>query len=230
MCYTVIMSGTKAVKSHKAYVRPEEPTNFVINALAALLSFVGVVFLLLKTYGRGALVNTAVSVFGVLFVAVFTVSALCHVFPESSTVRRISMRLDRTSLAVLSCGAFAPLFLIALCRGTSVDSVWGYTLFGISCAATVASILINAFEIPERKLSSLILYVIAAWAYAIRIDRIFLLCGRDCFWMMFGGFAMFTAALAACVFESLPARHTVMHLLIAGGAALQFVSVYTFLL
>ena len=223
------MSETKVVKSHKASGRPEDSINFITYALAAVLSFVGLVFLLLETVPTGAIDVAGVFLFGFFTAFVFTAGALCHILPKGGRVQKISSRLDRSFACTLSAAVFSPIMLIAMGRGNGADAVWGYVLFSLIWAGTIAVNAVNLANPGERKIVSLLLYTVVMWACVARIDRVVDLCGMGGFWFLFGGYLAYLAAIVSPAL-SLPVGHTFRHLFTVCGAALHFVCIFTYLL
>lgn len=230
MCYNNIMSGTKVEITQKAYSRPEEPANFITYALAAVLSFVGLVFLLLKSSDAEGLTVFAAALSGALPTVVFAVGALAHILPSGGKLRAAAQRADRAAIALLTVGAFAPIFLVGLARGTNTDAVWGYSLFSVAICAAVSAEILGLADAAEYKIFCLALYVTLGLVCAAKIGRVVELCGWDCFWTLFGGSVMYIAGIVLCAIEGLPARHTLRHLFVMGGAALHFVCIYSFVL
>ena len=223
------MSETKVLKSHKASGRPEDSINFITYALAALLSFVGLVFLLLKTVPTSAIGSVASIIYVFFTAAVFTVGALCHILPQGSGARKIAARIDRSFACVLSAAVFTPIMLVGLAGGNNSDAVWGYVLFSVIWAGTIAAIVINIVNIGERKIVSLILYVVVMCACVVRIDRMVDLYGMGGFWFLFGGYIAYLCSIVAPALN-VPAGHALRHAFAVVGAALHFVCIFSYLL
>ena len=224
------MSETKVVKSHKASGRPEDSINFITFALFAVLSFVGLVFLLLKTLPSGAGECAPVAIFGVLTVTVFTVGAFAHAPLRAGKLERFFGHADRCFVCVLALAAMTPVMIVCASRGNNSDGVWLYTLYAVACACTVTAVAVNIADIAECKLTSLLLYVTVACAFAARADLIVAYCGMDCLLFLIGGFLSYFVATVVTAFGGMPARHTLRHLFTGVGAALHYVCIFTFLL
>lgn len=226
------MSKPKVVQAQIAYGRPEELTNIITHAIGAALGFVGLVFLMLKTtyLGYDALGKVAVFIYGLSMIAMFTISALYHSMRHGSTARAVFRRLDHCTISVLIFGTYAPVMLIGMMRGTQSDMIWGYTLFAIVAVMAILSIVFNAINVTKFKVFSLIAYVIMGWACIVRINRIAALCGWGAFWFLLGGGIVYSLGMIFYMLKKLPFNHAIWHLFVMGGAAMQFVCIYTFLL
>lgn len=226
------MSKTKVMQTRIAYSEPEELTNIISHALGAALSFVGLVFLMLKTVSNGYSAHGVVSVFlyGFAMLVIFSVSALYHAMPHGSKSRVVMRKIDHCFVAIVVLGTSAPFAFIGFSGGSSVDIVWGYVLYGVIAAIAVASIVLNIVNAYRFKIFNLVGYVLMGWACVIRMHRIFALCGSSCFWFLMGGCLAYSLGFVFYAFRKIPFNHAVWHLCVILGAALQFVSIYTFLL
>lgn len=226
------MSKAKVVQTQIAYSRPEELTNIITHCLGAGLSFVGLVFLMLKctSLGYSALAIVSVFLYGLSMIVMFTISALYHSFKYGTRVRAVFRRLDHCSISILIFGTYAPTMLIGMMRGGTADNIWGYTLFAVVCVMAILSIVFNAINVTKFKVFSLIAYVIMGWACIVRIDRIADLCGLGFFWFLLGGGVAYSVGIIFYAVKKIPFNHAVWHLFVLGGAALHYVGIYTYLL
>ncbi|MBD5132825.1 MAG: hypothetical protein HDT28_09630 [Clostridiales bacterium] len=210
-----------------AYSKPEELTNFITYAVAAALSFVGLVFLLIKA--DGAMQAFSSCVFGLMPLIAFTVGALGHIANPDKQAVRVMRRFERCIIALLMLGVMAPILLIGLPSGGEIDAAWGYVLFSIIAAAVAAATVLNAVNIKEYRLISLILYVLVAVACAAGVPRILSICGWELFSFAISGCAVYLIGTIVCAIRTLPARHVIWHLFVICGAVLHFVGVYIYL-
>lgn len=219
------MRAEKVIQTQTLYGKPEELTNTIMHAAGAALSFVGLVFLMLKVTAQGysPLAVFAVLVYGVCSIAAFAVGALYHLMPIGSSARDTLGRFDHCTVAVLVLGAFSPVMLMG------IGSAWGYALFSIIATSAICAVIINAVDAAKLKVFSLIVYVIMGCACLVRADAILSLCGFECFWFMLGGAIVYALGVVFYAVKRIPMGHTIWHLLSVAGAALQFVGIYLFL-
>lgn len=222
------MSKAKVVQTHIPYGKPQELTNIITHAICAALGFVGLVLLLLKCEGIGADCTVSVSIYGVLLVAVFTLSVVRHSL-RGGRAREAFARLEHCVAPALMLGAYAPVMLYGFGFGTHTDEVWGYTLFGVLAALTAAVVALNAINAEKFKAVCLAGYVLGILVCVMRVDLVLSLCGEQCFWLIFGGAAAYVAGI---IFYSvkLNCGHVLWHAFAAAGAAMHFAAIYIYLL
>lgn len=226
------MSKTKVMQTQIAYSRSEELTNIITHALGAALSFVGLVFLMLKAVSRGYSAQGVISVFlfGFAIIAVLVASTLYHAMPYGTRARAALRRADHCFVPTVILGTAAPFAFIGLARGSYAEGVWGYSLFVIIGALSVASIVLNVADANRFKIHNLVGYVLMGWACVLRMHRIYALCGSACFWFLTGGCLAYSFGIVFYSFKKIRFGHSVWHMFVLLGAALHFVSIYTFLL
>lgn len=220
--------STAATKKQALYGKPGQLTNIITHALGAALSFVGLVFLMLKCAANGlsAFSVTAVFAYGFLTTAVFGASAVYHVISPTRE-HNVLKKIDSIAIPVLILAVYAPITLVGLSRGDAADKAWGIAVLSIIAVMTVLSAVFS--DKFEYKVVSLVIYVIIGWACLIRIDRVAALIG-SCFWFLVGGLIMYAGGIVFNAVKKIPFGHTVFHILTAVGAALHFVCVYIYLL
>ena len=223
------MSSAKVENTHKAYSRPEELTNFITYAVAAALSFVGLVFLLYASIVSASPKIGCFAAFAFIAFAVFAFGALCHILQRYRMFCALCKRIDRNAVALLVFGVFTSVFLVMFVGNGAVDAVWGYTLFAIAAASVIAAVAVNIVNVKEYKIASLILYVILGWACVLRLDVVYNIAGGAFFGLLIGGGAAYFVGVAVLVLR-MSASHILSHLFIVSGAVLHFVALYTYVL
>lgn len=217
MCYNRNMSETKVVHTQRsAYSKPEELTNFITHATAAALSIVGLVFACMRASGKPTATVASVAVYMSVVTAIFVLSLLCDIF--GTLKAKIAQCGD---IALLSSAVFIPVCLCA------ITGVWGYSLLTVAVALTAAFFVIHAV-VKNARLIDLCLFAALGWVYAMRADAVYAL-SVTAFYLLYGGFALNAAAVAACAFNTRPARIIALFATLM-GAALGYGSICALLL
>lgn len=223
------MSGVKVTKTHSgAYRRPENPANFITYAIAACVTFVGLIFAFRLSIGFMGMVK-----FPILAVALI-VALVVFVFGIAANFGRagVSGKVMNCEKPILTFAATMPLLLVGLqdYNASNTDRVFGYVLFAVIACAVLIDIALNVFCKVDFKLFELALYVVIGFACVIRLHRIAVLCGDLCFWLGIGGFS---AYLAGTVISSIPAikcRGLINSIAVVIGTALNFVGIFFYVL
>src|SRR3990172_8710090 len=117
------------------------PVRGFLHGIAALVSLIGAVLLLVLTPG-GAGRRLSLFAFGMSLVALFTTSSLYHSIPWRGEWKKRMQKLDHTMITVLVAGTFTPIAAIVLdgwLRWITLGVQWGIVALGaISKAKTKA--------------------------------------------------------------------------------------------
>lgn len=223
------MNGAKVTKTHNgAYRLPSNPANFITYAIAACVTFVGLVFAFRLSLGFIGMIEfpmLTVSLFVAIVVFGFGMAAS---FGHASVPQKIM----RSEKAILALAVFMPLLLVGL-QGhgaTDTDKIFGYVLFAVIACAVIADIALNVFCTADFKLVELALYVVIGFACVLRLHRIAVLCGDLCFWMGIGGFAVYLAGTIVSSISAIKCRGLLNSVAVLVGTALNFVGIFFYVL
>lgn len=145
------------------YIR--EPINGLTHLFGAIASFIGLIAMIIKiTFFHATPLNiTAVIIFGISMILLYSTSATYHMVVASERVIKFLRKLDHSMIFVLIAGSYTPFCLIALKGAT------GWVLFTIISCIAIAGICFKMiwFNCP-RWLSTLI-YILMGWFVAFAI-------------------------------------------------------------
>ncbi len=209
------------------YSLREEILHAATHGVAALLSVVALVFLLMKV-DSGPVGIVAVSLYGGAMIAMFTSSTLYHSLFATKAAGFFKM-LDHSAIYLKIAGSYAPFALITLPVSTGVwvmVGAWGAAVLGIS-------LKLRAFLKKTGKrfsLTSLLLYLAMGWAGILMIAPL-----SDALppvaikWIIAGGLA-YTIGAVFYAMKKWPYTHVIWHLFVVAGAACHFVAIYRYVI
>lgn len=140
-----------------SYIR--EPINGLTHLAGAILSFVGLLALVIKASisHSSAIVISAVIVFGISMILLYSASATYHMVIAKDKVIAFLRRLDHSMIFVLIAGSYTPFCLITL------KGVTGWILFAIVTTVAVAGILFKMIWFNCPRWLSTVLYIAMGW-------------------------------------------------------------------
>lgn len=214
------------MNNNSAQKRIKDPVSGFTHLGGALLSITGLVLLLLAARGGGAARLTAVSVFGVSMIALYTASTLYHLVVLSERGTRILRRIDHMMIFVLIAGTYTPICLVAL-RGA-----WGWSLLAVVWGLALGGIVLKLLWLSAPRWLSTSLYLAMGWLVVVAtVPLVRTLQAGGLFWLGAGGAAYTVGAviyglrlprLAVGVFGF----HELFHLFVLAGTASHFWMVY----
>ena len=209
-----------------------EPINGLTHLAGAILSFIALLAMIIKTTltDPSVLSITAVTIFGISMILLYATSATYHLVISSDRIINFLQRLDHSMIFLLIAGSYTPFCLIAL------NNMPGWVLFSIISLSAICGILFKMiwFNCP-RKLSTgiyismgwLALFMIGPLAYVLSIKAILLLILGGILYTV-GGFIY---ALKPTWLEFKHWKHhEIFHIFILLGSLTHFLCVYYYVL
>lgn len=210
--------------------KAHEPVSGYTHAAGALLSVVGLIFLLHKAIVYGdALHILAFSIFGVSMILLYTSSSLYHLLSVSDRVRLWLRKLDHSMIYVLIAGTYTPVCLLVLDGGWSWGmfiAIWGLTILGIILKLTW-------FNAPRW--ISTIFYLSLGWLAIIIFPQLIELTSIGFLsWIGIGGAAYTIGAVIYGFKKPDPIPevfgfHEIWHLFVMAGTFSHFWAIYDYI-
>ncbi len=111
----------------------QNPVRGFLHGLAAVVSVVGAVFLLMRGPAEFPR-QFSLLVFALSLVALYTVSSLYHSIPWQRAWKERMQRLDHSMIYVLVAGTYTPIAVIVLdgwVRAATLGAAWGIVVIGV---------------------------------------------------------------------------------------------------
>lgn len=209
-----------------------EPVNGLTHLIGAVLSLVGLIFMIIKvvTTNGSHIELFSVLLFGVGSILLYSASATYHSVIANSKVIMALKRVDHSMIFLLIAGSYAPFCLVAL------NNTAGYVLF---TAVALCSVIGIAFKIAwvtcPRWLSSVI-YISIGWfavfaiypiSKAIAFPGVFLLVLGGLMYTLGGViYALKKDKIKIGVFGT----HEIFHIFIMLGTICHFIAIFKYIL
>lgn len=124
-----------------------EPINGFTHLAGALLSFVGLLALVIKASleSPSPLTIAAVIIFGTSMILLYSASAAYHLVIARDSIIAFLRRVDHSMIFILIAGTYAPFCLI------TINSMTGWMIFSIILAAAISGVIFKMvwFECPR---------------------------------------------------------------------------------
>ncbi len=195
----------------------EELANAISHGIGFLLAVASLPILVHFAAQRGGAASVVgASLFAATMIVLYLVSALYHALPQGSAKRWFN-RLDHAAIFLFIAGSYMP-FLFGVLRGA-----WGWSLFGIVCAAAALGIAAKLFDRLRHPLWSTGLYVAMGWVALLAIvPLVERMPGEGLAWLLAGGLAYTLGAVVFHFDSKLRYGHFVWHLFVMAGSACHF--------
>ncbi|MDQ2166182.1 PAQR family membrane homeostasis protein TrhA [Vibrio anguillarum] len=205
------------------YGAGEERANALSHGLGLLLSFVGLVLLLIKATSAqaDALTYISMSLYGGSMIALFLASTLYH-FVATPKAKRWLKTFDHCAIYLLIAGSYTPFLLVSLRTPLAIGLmvvIWLLALLGI--------IMKIAFVYRFKKFS-LVTYLAMGWLSLVVIYQLALNIEVGGLVLLAVGGLVYSLGVIFYVAKRIPYNHAIWHLFVLGGSACHFFAVYLF--
>jgi hemolysin III len=212
------------------YIR--EPINGFTHLFGALISFVGLLALVIKAstvYGS-PLVITAVIIFGISLILLYSASATYHMVVARDRIISFLRKIDHSMIFVLIAGTYTPICLIGL-GGTS-----GWVLFTIINTLALFGVLYKLIWFQAPRWLSTALYVGMGWIIIFFSPSLSKVLATEGMLLLILGGVSYT--VGAFIYWLKPkflefkhmGFHEIFHIFILVGSLLHFFCIYYYVL
>ncbi|MFC4711502.1 PAQR family membrane homeostasis protein TrhA [Planococcus dechangensis] len=213
-----------------AYIR--EPFNALSHLTGAILSFIALLAMVIKAaYSQApALHITAVLIFGISLMLLYTASTVYHTVLARPGVIAFFRKLDHSMIFLLIAGSYAPFCLIAL------EGALGWTVFGIVAALGISGIFFKMIWFHAPRWLSTGIYILMGWIIVFAAGPLAGSLSVTGLWLLISGGILYT--VGGVIYwlkpDFLSSRylgfHEIFHIFILLGSTCHFLAVYMYVL
>ena len=212
------------------YIR--EPINGFTHLGGAILSFAGLLALVIKTtlISASAVDLTAVIIFGISMILLYAASATYHLVVASDKVIAFLRKLDHSMIFVLIAGSYTPFCLIALKEDK------GWILFTVIATIAVCGVLFKMIWFNCPRWISTCIYIGMGWISVFMIKPLYSSMPFGGLYLLLLGGIFYT--IGAVIYALKPSSlkfknlgfHEIFHIFILLGSLCHFISVFEYVI
>jgi len=201
----------------------EEILNSVSHGIAAIVSIIGLIALIIKSSKQDWMLFSAI-VYGASLIILYTSSALYHAF-KNKKIKHIFRILDHCSIFILIAGTYTPILLI------SIDSSTGWWIFGIQWTLVFIGFIFKLFYIGKYEITSILIYIIMGWMVVFKWDDVTNVMSVSAFNLLLTGGIIYTIGIFFYLFDSkIKYFHFVWHLFVITGSILHYIVIFKYVI
>ena len=209
-----------------------EPVNGFTHMAGAILSFIGLLAMVIKAtlYNPSVTAISSVIVFGISLILLYSASATYHLVVSNDKVINFLRRLDHAMIFILIAGSYTPFCLIALNGPT------GWILFGVILTTAIAGVCFKLIWFNCPRWISTSIYVAMGWISVFLISPLHkALSSQGIFLLILGG-VFYT--IGAIIYATKPkflnfkylGFHEIFHIFIILGSLSHFLCVFNYVI
>lgn len=209
-----------------AYSRGEELMNTLTHVAGAALGLAITVYGLIRARGDPWSV-VGCAVYGASMILLYTVSSLYHGLPVGNA-KRVMRIIDHCTIYALIAGSYTPILLTAV-RPVYPGLAWTILVseWGLGALAAV----LTAIDLKKYSRLSMVCYIAMGWLIVLAVKpTIETVTLRGFWWLLAGGLAYTVGAALYVTGKRRPYFHSVFHVFVVLGSALQAVCILFYVL
>ena len=209
-----------------------EPVNGFTHLAGAILSFIGLLALVIKTalQGHSTIALTAVIIFGISMILLYAASATYHLIVSSDKFISFLRRLDHAMIFLLIAGSYTPFCLIAL------KGVTGWVLFSIIITIAIVGISFKLIWFNCPRWLSTSIYVLMGWIAVFLMGPLKIALSTQGLLLLIIGGVFYT--IGAVIYATKPnflkskylGFHEIFHIFIMLGTLTHFLCVFKYVI
>ncbi len=205
------------------YTNGEETMNMVTHIVGGGIAVIALVLCLGKSIwlGRPAAIATSL-IYGICMIALYAMSSIYHGL-KPGMAKRVMQVLDHCTIYFLIAGTYTP---IAACGIYPIDPELGIGLLVFQWGLTALAVTLTAIDLKKYNVFSMICYIGMGWAILPFMDTARSALTEPGFgFLLAGGIAYTVGAILYGIGSKKRWFHSVFHIFVVIGSALQLVAV-----
>ena len=202
-----------------AYSEKEELLNRLTHSVAAVLSLVGLVVIVVAASRTGdpyRIVSSAV--FCSVLTAFYVISSLYHTV-RTPKIRYVFRVLDHAGIYLVIASSYTPYALVSLREGS------GWMLFGLVWGLAVAGVIFKSFMTHRLAFLAPVLYIALGWLIVIDLEGLLTMVPlKGVLWLLAGGL-FYTGGIVFYAIDCIPYNHAIWHVFVIAGSLCHYLSV-----
>ncbi len=220
--------GRKRTTPLPDYTRGEEIVNMVTHIVGGALAVASLPLLVVVAAMHGdpwAIVTG--SIYGVSLVLMFTVSGIYHGL-KPGKAKRVMRIIDHCDIYFLIAGTYTPILLCSI-RPLNPEIAW--TIFGVEWGLAALAVTLNAIDLKRFEKISMVCYIGMGWCIIAVLSLAIESMTLPGFLLLLSGGIAFTAgAVLYGIGKRVRYMHSVFHVFVVIGCALQFLAILLYVI
>lgn len=207
------------------YSRGEAWFNTLSHAAGVVLAGAVLAACLAKAEGAAQVVGALI--YGISMLTVYAVSTIYHALPPGKT-KHIFRVLDHCVIYLLIAGTYTPILLSGF---LPVYPGIGWGLLVMEWGLTAMAVTLLAIDLKKYNALSMVCYIFMGWGIIFFVKQAVQVLTRPGFlWILAGGLAYTFGAVLYGIGSRRKWFHSVFHIFVVLGSALQAVAIYYYVL
>lgn len=219
------MSRTKLKdRELPTYTRGEEIFNMVSHIVGGAIGLIGMVLCIIfsAVHQNGYAIVGSI-IYGISMIFLYTMSSIYHGLKPTRKAKKVMQILDHCTIYVLIAGTYTPILLSSIMK---IDQVAAWTMLAIVWIFAILGIVLNAIDLKQFRVFSMICYIAMGWCIIFRIDLVIKSLGMTGFILiLLGGIIYTLGTILYGIGRKVKYMHSMFHLCVVIGTLLQLIAI-----
>ena len=220
----------KKVRTHledrvlPSYTKGEEIFNMVSHIVGGAIGLIGMVLcIIFSAIHQNSYAIVGSIIYGISMIFLYTMSSIYHGLKPTRKAKKVMQILDHCTIYVLIAGTYTPILLSSIMK---VDQVAAWTMLAIVWIFAILGIVLNAIDLKQFRVFSMICYIAMGWCIIFRIDLVIKSLGMTGFILiLLGGIIYTLGTILYGIGRKVKYMHSMFHLCVVIGTLLQLIAI-----
>lgn len=206
------------------YTRGEEIFNMVSHIVGGAIGLIGMVLcIIFSAIHQNSYAIVGSIIYGISMIFLYTMSSIYHGLKPTRKAKKVMQILDHCTIYVLIAGTYTPILLSSIMK---VDQVTAWTMLAIVWTFAILGIVLNAIDLKQFRVFSMICYIAMGWCIIFRIDLVIKSLGMTGFILiLLGGIIYTLGTILYGIGRKVKYMHSMFHLCVVIGTLLQLIAI-----
>lgn len=206
------------------YTKGEEIFNMVSHIVGGAIGLIGMVLcIIFSAIHQNSYAIVGSIIYGISMIFLYTMSSIYHGLKPTRKAKKVMQILDHCTIYVLIAGTYTPILLSSI---TKVDQVAAWTMLAIVWIFAILGIVLNAIDLKQFRVFSMICYIAMGWCIIFRIDLVIKSLGMTGFILiLLGGIIYTLGTILYGIGRKVKYMHSMFHLCVVIGTLLQLIAI-----
>lgn len=205
------------------YTLGEELVNAISHGIGALLSIVGLVFIILHSHSTVGLVSGII--YACFTILLYVISCVYHALSPRLNGKKILRVIDHNNVLLMVAGTYTPICLSLL------QGKLGYIMFAFVWIVTLIAIILNSIDIDKYKNVCLACNLLLGWAAVFVIKPLYKACGMGGLALLVGGGVIYSlGAILYALGSKKKYFHSIFHFFVLAGSIVHYLFIYFYVI
>ncbi len=219
------MSRTKlADRVLPTYTKGEEIFNMVTHIVGGSLGLIGMIAcIVISIIHKDGFAIVGSIIYGISMIFLYTMSSIYHGLSPKLKGKKVMQVMDHCTIYVLIAGTYTPILLSPI-RETNPVVAW--IMFAIVWGLAIIGIVLNAIDLKQFKVFSMICYIVMGWLIIFRMDVLLDAIGMSGTMLILAGGIVYTlGTILYGIGRKKKYMHSMFHLCVVLATLLQLLAI-----